>query len=86
MGCPVQTAHSEIRYFPIFVVIPRLFFGRGFYDPVSGFYGLFLDLLPYGLVPGTYGLFLELCLMTFFLKSGLVLKWRQMRFMSSFQE
>jgi hypothetical protein len=21
-------AHSEIRYFPIFVVIPRLFFGR----------------------------------------------------------
>ena len=46
----VHMAHSEIRYFPIFVVIPRLFFGRGFYDLVSGFYGLFLELVPYGLL------------------------------------
>lgn len=46
-------AHSEIRYFPIFVVIPRLFFGRGFYDLVSGFYGFFLKLVSYGLIPRT---------------------------------
>ena len=52
--------HSEIRYFPILVVIPRLFFGRGFYDLVPGFYGLFPELVPYGLVPGTCDLFLEL--------------------------
>jgi hypothetical protein len=36
-GCPVQMAHSEIRYFPFFVVIPRLFFGRGFYYLVLDF-------------------------------------------------
>jgi hypothetical protein len=32
----------------MFVVIPRMFFGRGFYDLVSGFHGLFLELVPYG--------------------------------------
>jgi hypothetical protein len=53
-------AHSEIRYFPIFVVISRLFFGRGFYDLVSGFYSLFLELVSYGLVSGACGLFPEL--------------------------
>jgi hypothetical protein len=52
------------------VVIPRLFFGRGFYDLV---YGLFLEMMPYGLVSGSYGLFLELVLMVF-LKPDLVLK------------
>jgi hypothetical protein len=36
-------AHSEISYFPISVVIPRLFFGKGF-SACSGFYGLFLEL------------------------------------------
>jgi hypothetical protein len=55
-------AHSEIRYFPTFVIIPRMFFGRGFYDLVSGFYGLSLELVPYGPIPGTYGLFLKLVL------------------------
>ena len=81
-------AHSEMRHFPIFVVIPRLFFGRGFY-------GLFLELVSYDLVSGTYCLFLKLvpyswCL---FLKSGLVLKMEtngvlkrgQMGFILSFQ-
>jgi len=29
MGCPAQMAHSEIRYFPIFVGKSRLFFGKG---------------------------------------------------------
>jgi hypothetical protein len=53
-------AHSGIRYFPIPMVIPKLFFGRDFYVIVSGFYGLFLELLYYGLVSGTCGLFLEL--------------------------
>jgi hypothetical protein len=50
-------AHSELRYFPIFVVSPRLFFGRGVCDLVSGFYGLslghvvlFLGIVPYGLL------------------------------------
>jgi hypothetical protein len=43
-------AHPEIRYFSIFVVIPRLFFERGFYDLVCGFYGLFLELVQYGLL------------------------------------
>jgi hypothetical protein len=51
-------AHSEIRDFLILVAIPRLFSGRGFYDIVSGFYSLFLELVPYGLL----------------FKSGLVLK------------
>ena len=49
-------AHSEIRYFSIFVIIPRLFFGRGFYDLDSGFYGLSLELVPYSLVAKTCGL------------------------------
>lgn len=51
-------AHSEIRYFPTFVVVPRLFFERGFYDLISGFYVLFPELVPYGLLseirPGPY--------------------------------
>jgi hypothetical protein len=34
-------AHPEISYFPTFVVIPRRF-----YDLVSGFYGLFWELVP----------------------------------------
>ena len=37
IGLTSTDAHSEIRYFPIFVVIPRLFFGRGFYDLVLDF-------------------------------------------------
>jgi hypothetical protein len=57
-------AQSEI--FPHVAVIPRLLFGRGFYDLVSRFYGLFLELVPKA-----------------FLKSRLVLKWRQMGFMLS---
>jgi hypothetical protein len=36
-GCPAQMANSEIRDFPIFMVIPRLFFGREFYDFVVDF-------------------------------------------------
>jgi hypothetical protein len=40
----VQMDHSEIKYFPIFVVIPRLFSGRKFYDLVLDFM-LFLDLV-----------------------------------------
>jgi hypothetical protein len=59
-GCLAQMIHSVI---PIFVVIPRLFFGgagvmvlfrdlwsvpRAF-DLVSGTWGLFLKLVPYGL-------------------------------------
>ncbi len=51
------------------MVIPRLFFAIRFYDLVSGFYVLFLELVPYGLL----------------FKPGLVLKWRQIGFMSSFQ-
>jgi hypothetical protein len=43
------------------VVIPGVSFGRGFYDLVSGFYGLFLELVT----------------MAFFSKSGLFLKWSQ---------
>jgi hypothetical protein len=31
-------AYYEISYFPILEVVPRLFFGRGFYD-------LFLDFM-----------------------------------------
>jgi hypothetical protein len=50
--------HPGIRYFPILVVIFRLFFGRGFYDLLSKFYGLFLELLLYGhlleIRPGPY--------------------------------
>lgn len=53
----------------------------GFYGLVPGVYGLFLDLVTYGLVPGTddlgggegYGQLLEW--VTFLLTSGLVLKW-----------
>ena len=48
-------AHPEIRYFSILVVISRLFYGRGFYDLISGISGLFLELVTYGLVPGTGG-------------------------------
>jgi hypothetical protein len=33
----LQMAHSEIRHFSVFVVIPRLYFGRGFYDLVLDF-------------------------------------------------
>lgn len=42
-------AHSELRYFPIFVIIPRLFFGKRFYDLSLELvtYGLFLELVPY---------------------------------------
>jgi len=43
--------------------------GRGFYDLVSGFYGLFLELGP----------------MAFFSQSDLVLKWRQTGFALLFQ-
>jgi hypothetical protein len=53
-------AHPEIRYFSILVVISRLFYGRGFYDLISGISGLFLELVTYGLVPGIYSLFLGL--------------------------
>lgn len=45
--------HPGMRYFPIPVAIPRLFFGRGFCDLVSGFYDPFPDLVSYGLVSGT---------------------------------
>ena len=61
--------HPGIRYFPVFVVISRLFFGRGFYNSV-------LDFMVCSW---------SWCLMAFFLKSDLVLKWRQMEFISSFQ-
>jgi hypothetical protein len=51
-------AHPEIRYFSIPVVIPRLFYGRGFYGLVPGFYGLFLELVSYDLLlkirPGSF--------------------------------
>ena len=60
----MQMAHSEIRYFPIFVVIPRLFFGRGFYD----FMSLFLELVSYDLVSRTKSLLWS------FLITGLVFK------------
>jgi hypothetical protein len=46
-------AHPEVKYFPIPAVIPRLLSGTGFYDLVSGFYGfygLFLELVSYGLL------------------------------------
>jgi hypothetical protein len=58
-------AHSEIRYFTIFVVMPRLFFGRGFYD-------LVLDFMVCAQEPGILQSFF------FFFKSGLILngdKW-----------
>jgi hypothetical protein len=42
--------HPGIRYFPISVVILSLFFRRGFYDLISGFYSVFLELVPYGLL------------------------------------
>jgi hypothetical protein len=45
------------------MIIPKLFFGRGFYDLVCGFYGMFLEIVSYGLVSRTYGLFLELVLL-----------------------
>ena len=47
------------------MIIPRLVFGKGFHD-------LVLDFMAY---PWGW------CLMAFFSKSGLVLKWRQMGFM-----
>jgi hypothetical protein len=50
-----------ITYFPIFMVVPRLFFGL-----VSGTYCLFLELVFYDLVSGTYCLFLELVPYGFF--------------------
>lgn len=46
-------AYPKIRRFPILVVISRVLFGRGFYAFVPGIYGLFLEVLTYGLVPGT---------------------------------
>lgn len=58
--CPAQMTHPEIRYFPILVVIPRLFYGRGFYDLISGIYGLFLELVAYSLVPETGGFLCEI--------------------------
>jgi hypothetical protein len=50
-GCPTQVAHSKIRYFPVFVVITRVFFGRGFmilfwnlwFVPGAGAYDSFWD-------------------------------------------
>lgn len=45
--------HPGKRHFPISAIILRLFFRKGFY-------GLFLELVFYGLIFGTYGLFLEL--------------------------
>jgi hypothetical protein len=42
--------HPKIQYFSILVAIHSLFFGRGFYDLVSVFYGLLLELVPYGLL------------------------------------
>ena len=47
----MQKVHPDIRYFPIFLVVTRLFFGREFYDLGSGCYGLFLELVSYDLVP-----------------------------------
>jgi hypothetical protein len=47
---------------------------------LSGFYGLSLELVSYGLVSRTYGLSLELVPYRLSLKSVLVLKWRQMGF------
>jgi len=60
MWLPSTDDPSWDKIFPIFVVIRGLFFGRGFYDFVFEFYGMFLELVLYGPVPGTYGLFLEL--------------------------
>jgi hypothetical protein len=42
------------KIFPHTLVIPRLFFGRGFYDLVSGLYGLFWELATGTLWP-TFG-------------------------------
>ena len=72
---------SEIRYFPIFVIIPRLFFGRGFmilfwilwYVPGAGV-----------LRPSFWNLWSVTGVGSFVvvvLKSGLVLKWNQMGFL-----
>ena len=58
---------------------------EGGFISCSGFYGLFLDLVSYDIVSGTYGLFMELVIMAFFLKSDLILKWRKIGFMLSFQ-
>ena len=68
-------AHSEIRYFSAFVVIPRLIFGSRFLWSCSGFYGLFLELVLYDLwsMPEAGGLWPVF-------KPCLVLKWRQMGF------
>jgi hypothetical protein len=43
-------AHPEMRYFPILVIIPRLSYGRRLYDLTFGFSGLYLELVPYGLL------------------------------------
>jgi hypothetical protein len=59
----------EIRYFSILVVMPRLSFGRRFYELLPGFYHLFLELVPCDLL----------------FETGLVLKWRQIGFISAFQ-
>jgi hypothetical protein len=40
----------EIRYFSILVVMPRLSFRRRFYELLPGFYHLFLELVPFGLL------------------------------------
>jgi hypothetical protein len=59
LACPAQVAHSEIRYFPIFVVIPGCSLGKDF---IALFWILwsvpFLELMSYDLVSETYGLFL----------------------------
>jgi hypothetical protein len=48
----MQIGHPERRYFPILVVISRLFFGWGGVE----FIVFFLELLTYDLLPGTDGL------------------------------
>ena len=60
----MQIGHTERSYFPILVVISRLFFGWGGVE----FIVFFLELLTYGLLPGIYSLFLEL--MTYGLVPG----------------
>lgn len=42
------------------MAISRLFFGREFSGLVPGIYGLFLELVTYGLVPGTGGFLFEI--------------------------
>lgn len=60
----MQMAHSEISHFPAFAIIPRLFFGRGFYDLFSILWSVPRD--------GVFGAGALWALV----KSGLVRTWR----------